>query len=188
MEEKEKLIIDGFAFENENDAARAKAELKKIQYIKNKVKYKKKDAILSIYNSLINKNEFSTPVGLSFLHNMRSYLLSGTETDDDEIKPITVPFEKTDIGGAPANSKYRIKPVSRKKVADKTKLRFAWSLNIILFTCMLLLLAITLKADNPNIINYENAIINKYAEWEKSLTEKEKALKEKERELNNSHL
>ena len=43
--------------------------------------------------------------------------------------------------------------------------------------------AITLKSDNPNILNYKNAIVNQYASWEQELSEREKQLRQKENEL-----
>ena len=37
-----------------------------------------------------------------------------------------------------------------------------------------------LSRDNVNILNYENAIIDKYEDWEKDLEERERAIREKE--------
>ena len=37
--------------------------------------------------------------------------------------------------------------------------------------------------DNPNVINYEVAIQDKYAAWEQDLTERESVIREKELEL-----
>ena len=42
---------------------------------------------------------------------------------------------------------------------------------------------ITIKSDNPNILNYKEAIINEYASWEEELNAREEAIKEKEKEL-----
>lgn len=43
---------------------------------------------------------------------------------------------------------------------------------------------ITLKSDNPNILNYEKNLVNRYAAWEQELREREQVVREKERELN----
>ena len=40
-----------------------------------------------------------------------------------------------------------------------------------------------MTSDNPNILNYENNLQNKYAQWEQELTERENVLREKERNL-----
>ena len=42
---------------------------------------------------------------------------------------------------------------------------------------------IVIKSDTPNMINYENAITNKYASWEQDLTERESKIRQKEAEL-----
>ena len=42
---------------------------------------------------------------------------------------------------------------------------------------------ITLRSDNPNVLNYERALTDKYASWEQELTERERAVREKELEL-----
>ena len=45
------------------------------------------------------------------------------------------------------------------------------------------MVAIALLDSTPNIINYENKIQDKYAQWEMDLEEREAKVKEKEREL-----
>ena len=42
---------------------------------------------------------------------------------------------------------------------------------------------ITMKSDNPNILNYKKQILNEYASWEQELTERENRVREKEQEL-----
>lgn len=42
---------------------------------------------------------------------------------------------------------------------------------------------ITLQSDNPNILNYRQAITNEYASWEQELTERENKVREKEQKL-----
>ena len=45
------------------------------------------------------------------------------------------------------------------------------------------LFVITGTSKNPNIINYENALIDKYSSWESELNQKEKDLRVKEKEI-----
>ena len=42
---------------------------------------------------------------------------------------------------------------------------------------------ITLESDNPNVLNYERALTDRYASWEQELTEREQAVRQREREL-----
>ena len=56
-------------------------------------------------------------------------------------------------------------------------------LNVLLVLAIIAMFTITLKSDNPNVLNYEKAITNKYAAWEQELTEREQRIREKEKEL-----
>ena len=42
---------------------------------------------------------------------------------------------------------------------------------------------ITINGSNPNIINYERVLQNKYSQWEQELIQRESVIREKEREL-----
>ena len=63
------------------------------------------------------------------------------------------------------------------------KLRYSIWGNVILVVLVILLFAITLTGENANIINYRNAIVNEYSDWEDELTQRELIVREKEREL-----
>ena len=63
-----------------------------------------------------------------------------------------------------------------------------WSVTLLIFFVFLIILVIlmfviTIKSNNPNILNYKEAIINEYASWEEELNAREEAIKEKEKEL-----
>jgi flagellar capping protein FliD len=40
-----------------------------------------------------------------------------------------------------------------------------------------------MKGSTPNILNYEKALQNRYAEWNQELSDREEAIREKEKEL-----
>ena len=42
---------------------------------------------------------------------------------------------------------------------------------------------ISFVSDQPNIINYERAITDKYASWEQELNQREQTIRDREREL-----
>ena len=76
----------------------------------------------------------------------------------------------------------RVKP-SVKISSDRKKLRTSVIVNLFLAILVIAMFAITLKSDNPNILNYKNVIVNQYASWEQELSEREKQLRQKENEL-----
>jgi signal peptidase I len=73
-----------------------------------------------------------------------------------------------------------------KEDAKKNIALFRWSLfiNLVLVVIVIVFFVITATSKNPNIINYENVLIDKYSSWDQELTERERAVKEKEAELN----
>ena len=60
-------------------------------------------------------------------------------------------------------------------------LRFSLAANFFLLLVAVGMIVITLMDEHPNIINYENKIVDKYAQWEQELEERERSLKERER-------
>ena len=39
------------------------------------------------------------------------------------------------------------------------------------------------NSDTPNIVNYRQAVVNEYSEWEQELTKREQAVREAQRKL-----
>lgn len=62
-------------------------------------------------------------------------------------------------------------------------LRFSVAVNLFLLIVTIGMAVITLMDSSPNIINYENKIVDKYAEWEQGLKEREEAIRQREQEL-----
>lgn len=56
-------------------------------------------------------------------------------------------------------------------------------MNIVMLVAIIAMFVITLNSDQPNILNYERNLQNKYASWEQELTRREQTVREKEREL-----
>ena len=79
--------------------------------------------------------------------------------------------------------KKSIKRYYSKRVLSPIIFIAALILDIILLLVIVAMLIITLSSDNPNVLNYEYAVQNKYAQWEQDLTERERQLKLKEKEL-----
>ena len=81
----------------------------------------------------------------------------------------------------------KMKKVTEKATAQKNT-DFEKAFHISLFFLMVALAALLgifaityYSGNNVNILNYENELVNKYAEWEKELKEKEAELLERER-------
>lgn len=174
-------IVEGFSFFTEKDAALAVQEQKKIEYLETRVNYNNPTGILHIYEKAIKEHIFKTPVGLQYLRHLQKYLQECPQIDHDSIPPI--PLYKNYDGEfrektSPARS--RIIPAKKKK---SIALPMSIMLNVVLIVAVIAMFAITLTSDQPNILNYERALTNRYASWEQELTEREQVIREKEREL-----
>ena len=56
-------------------------------------------------------------------------------------------------------------------------------LNVMLALAIVAMFVISFVSDQPNILNYERAITDKYASWEQELNQREQTIRDKEREL-----
>lgn len=52
-------------------------------------------------------------------------------------------------------------------------------MNIVMVIAIIAMFIITLNSDQPNVLNYERNLQNKYATWEQELTQREQTVREK---------
>lgn len=184
MEEKG-IIIEGFCFADKKMAEQAKREADGIKYIKEHTDMENPEVVLQLYHKLIAEKLFETPVGIGFLKEIRDYLSTVPTVKIQELEPI--PTETL-------LKENEVRNVKREKIADKNRmekkleqvkkhLRTSLLFNLFLVIVVVGMLVITLTSDHPNILNYENKIIDKYAQWQQELEEREQAVKEKELEI-----
>lgn len=173
----------GFLFYNEKDARLAETELKKIEYIEARMNYDKPDKILQIYEKAVRDRIFTTPAGIFYLKGIQEFLLEQPDMDESSISPIPL-FHTYDreLRQQQKPVKSRVNP---KASNPKKSPAFPISviLNILLGIAVIAMFVITLQSDNPNVMNYERVLTNRYASWEQQLTEREQTVREKEREL-----
>ncbi|MBD5552357.1 MAG: hypothetical protein HDQ96_14500 [Lachnospiraceae bacterium] len=180
-EQKKEYIVNGFLFMSREDAVAAREEMKKANYLRRHLDYKGADLVLQLYRKALAERTFQTPVGLAFVNELRDRLIeAGVEEFD--IEPIPVYYDvvqnKMRSGFEPVKEQPEEKP---KKEMGKLGLSIA--LNVILGLLVAGMFYVAMTGENPNILNYKNAIVNKYAAWEQELTEREQAVREKEKEL-----
>lgn len=174
-------VVGGFAFHTNQDVELADLERKKIAYLEERMDYSNPDSILRIYEKAIHDNIFKTPVGIFYLKGLRDYLLSQDEIPAEAVEPI--PLNQTFV------KEKKAEHAQRRENTETTKrippaFSFSVILNFLLAAVVVAMFAIALNAEQPNILNYEKAITNRYASWEQELSEREQAVREKERELN----
>lgn len=193
MSNDNKDVIDGFIFEHEAEAAQAAKEADGIRYVKEKTDMNDPKMVLQIYNKMIRQNLFETAVGFAYLKELQEYLEVSPYILKDEILPISVSHKaleesirkKLKIPEKPQKETEEAEKKAREKQEQgyQKKYRITLFFTIILAVSIAGMFLITANSNNLNILNYENEIINRYAQWEQELIEREEAVKAKETEL-----
>lgn len=183
----DRSMIDGFAFSDDADVSLAAAEIEKIKYIAGRMNMNNPRGVLAVYDKLITSGIFVTPVGYEYLRTLQNFLYKSSEIPDDAVKEIPVPISYT--RALNIRSEERDEKINRQREARtlrktfRTEYKISLIVNIILILMVIAMFIITLKAENPNMINYRTAILNQYSEWEQELSERERAIKARELEL-----
>ncbi|MFG6358574.1 MAG: hypothetical protein K1W26_17410 [Acetatifactor sp.] len=174
---------EGFIFLNAEDAGMASKERKQIEYLEKHLDYRHPQQVLTLYERMLRERIFKTPVGMIYLKHLQDFLL-----DQENIDPAKVPMIPIN---APCITipKKRERPVrsgvggGEEERGRKAWLRTSVILNVLLALAVVLMFALALTSNQPNIVNYRTAILNEYASWEQDLQQREQIIRDKEREL-----
>ena len=189
IDEKEILTVGGFIFTSVEDAEVAREELKKIEYIEKKMNYHLPENILAVYNKVLESKILKTPLGIAYLNRMQGHMKRvGIEADRITPIPVYQSFTSRSLNEASegiARQRIERRLKAERTEADRLKFRIRSLIAVCLFLGSLIaaMFYITLTSDNPNILNYEQSILDKYAEWEQNLQERESKIRAREREL-----
>lgn len=180
--DEKKQTVGGYLFYTERDAQLARAEEQKIQYLETHIDYHSPESIKYIYEKTIHDRLFKTPVGLQYLKHLQEFLLEQSQLDTDGIGaiPLYTAFD-VELRDETSPARQRVRP-SKKQDAEKGKAAFFISVfsNVLLVIAIIAMFAISFNSEQPNIFNYERALVDKYAAWDQELTEREQTIREKE--------
>lgn len=188
MADKTDWVVDGFQFGTDNDARLAKNEQIRIRNLEAKLDYNNTNMVYAVYKKAIENRVFKTPVGYDFLKKLQCCLNNATGFDGDiydiPVQGVYSFREST----APAVERVKASAKKKKERPKRDKEFFTKRIllcaNAVLAALVVLLFLIAYKgSSNPNVLNYEKAVKDRYAYWEQQLTEREQAVREKEREL-----
>lgn len=180
MESVEERTAGGFLFFTKRDAELAAQEQRKIEYLQARMHYSNPEGILRVYEKAVAEKIFKTPVGIGFLRELQNFLTRSDAIDHSRILPIVIQVPLNDELREQANpARRRVQP-SVKEQKKFPVLPVSIMLNIVLLMAVAGMFWIALGAGQPNILNYEEALLNRYAGWEQELTAREQAIREKE--------
>jgi hypothetical protein len=176
--------VDGFLFDSRKRAKQAQKEKEGIAYIRKQTSLKDPEAVLNLYNRLLDEELFQTEVGISFLRELQLRLRLSSEINSEGLRPIpSVKTEEETLRNFDTE-KHESKEPDAKAVVPRRAFRTAVALDIILALCIAGMFLITaLSGNNRNILNYENEIIDKYEAWETDLETRQSELDAWEAEL-----
>lgn len=175
-EEKKGFPVDGFLFRDKEFADKAKKEREGIKYIREKASMDNPKIVLEVYNKIIQQELFETPIGIGYLRELQEYLMTNPQINKEEISPIPV----EDII---CQEFISLKEAEQRPVVSSGKMKLSLTLNIALAVMVLAMFVITLTSKHPNILNYEEKILNKYAAWEEDLDRRQQEILEREKAL-----
>lgn len=175
------LQVDEYLFTTIEDARLAQEEKKKVEYLQKNMDMKVPQNVLMLYNKANGDRIFKTPIGLSYLVELRNYLIH-MGISEDKLAPVQL-YANYEPKPRDRSESIRARMIQTKR--ETLQKRFHWSLllNILLVMAVIAMFVITLTSDNPNMLNYERVLQNRYATWEQELMEWESELRERERLL-----
>ena len=180
----DRKIIDGYSFASSLDAKLAIKEQSAISKIQDSIDINNIENVYETYSKLVSKNYFSTPVGMSFLHEMRDYLKQYYK--EEELPPIFV-ADKNKRNESNTLMELNYKQLERLKVENnrlnnvKQKLIIAVVAMVIIIVGMVF---IVITNENLGYFNAEEKVLNKYSAWQERLEGWEEELMQREELLN----
>ncbi|MCM1308383.1 MAG: hypothetical protein NC223_07270 [Butyrivibrio sp.] len=189
-EEMRRCVVNGYQFEDEKDYEEAANEKKAVKYLEGHINLNDTAKVLQLYNTLIAKNMFRTPIGLEYMRKLRAALQKAPSVKE-ELPYVRVPSSGgvgAEEGKQKDNAKYRaaeakIKELEARCRKQRSGRRNSVILNIILIIVIIAMFIIAGNSSAPNIVNYERVITDKYSSWKEELTDKEEELRQRERDL-----
>lgn len=174
-----------YIFEYVAEAEEAKIEAQRIERLEKQLDYTKPALVLAFYKKALEGRVFKTVEGYAYLVHLRAYL----EDRKSDLGGV-IPCIPSDYMSERAHYRVIVNELkdNLKNEKKKTKrLRHSNGTMKIVITFLVValvaMLIIALVSDNPNILNYERVLQDKYSSWEMDLKEREDVIRQKELEL-----
>ena len=185
-EEEEIRIVAGYRFSRRSDATKARKEIENIAKIKDRIDDGNISDMTKLYNGLIKKRYFTTPVGLSFLHEMRAYIME--KNPGVELDYVPVPKLSEKKVRPEETTQYVFLKEDRDRLSEECEAMKKKRPKMIIVIVALIVLVIgmffiVITNDNLGYVNAENKVLNKYSAWEEELKARERELADWEAQL-----
>ena len=177
-----------FSYPDVVSAEAAVTERDKIRRLDKQLDYRRPQLVYTLYVKALEGNVFHTAEGYAFLLRIREYLEKNRQSIQGNIPGLPADLLQDDTELKETKSRLsEMKDVMRRMRADLKRTRagrtVAYVIIAFLVVAVIAMLVIAGVSDNPNILNYERVLQDRYAEWEMELKEREAKIREKERSL-----
>jgi hypothetical protein len=180
-------VVGGYNFKTSAEAEAAKDEMAAIKYLSQKTDSKDPKQVFVLYNKIIDRQLFTTSIGINYLKNLQQFLYKSPNIPNDRIRPIPIKSDtQAEIDRRRERSMHRSEMHELTILVAKYRNKYIKSLIVIGFmvAALIAMFVILQTGTNTNIVNYEISIQDKYAGWSQELESKEEYLKQKESDLN----
>ncbi|MGP1612668.1 MAG: hypothetical protein ACTTG8_06215 [Catonella sp.] len=200
MADKKRYILDGYRFDDSESFEQGKREFNRITEIKSENDLKDETGLRQVYDSLVESEEFVTPIGIGFLREVQKRLVKNPE-QRKTMKAIPFFSQMTDIKKEKIEEEKNKQEFPEKNTeSDKSdnksddeesyiaiinnfKQKMRNYRIIVIFMAIMLIVPFGIVAYDKIFYSneLEEALVNEYASWKEELTKKEQELNERER-------
>ena len=178
-----------FSYPDVVSAEAALTERDKIRRLEKQLDYRRPQLVYTLYVKALEGNVFHTAEGYAYLLRIREYLEQNRANLTGEIPGLPSDLLQDDSELKDTRTRLaELKDVMKRMRTDLKRTRMGRTIShvviVFLLIAVIAMMVIAGVSDNPNILNYERVLQDRYAEWEMELKEREQAVREKERALN----
>lgn len=180
---KERFELNGYAFQNKAEWEEGKRELEEISYIRAKMDMSDPAKLQKLYQGLVDKKTFVTPLGIDFLKELREELQRTGILKTEELAAIPVQLAKKKSHRVDELAEVQGNKQRLLTEYYKEKLKNARIVTFVLILLVGIMFLFTMLGPSSPFIDAEIKLQNKYAAWEQELTERENTIRQREQEL-----
>lgn len=185
MTEDIKYVVNGYKFADEEDYKDALNDKEGVNYLRTQIDLNDTTKAVKLYCDIVEKNVFHTPIGIEYMKKMRALIIR--QGGPKDLPYVNVPAYAKE--GKTADKRVTDGKSDKERNATnyREKLRTSIIVNVVLILMVIIMFAVALSSSNPNIINYERVLQDKYAGWAQELNAREQELRQRENALDSQN-
>ncbi|MBR1472404.1 MAG: hypothetical protein IJ600_12270 [Lachnospiraceae bacterium] len=177
-----------FSYPDVAAAEQALQERNKILRLEKQVDYRRPQLVYALYCKVLGDRMLKTAEGYAYLLRLREYLEKYKESLPGKIPALPADLLQDDTELKEVKARLtENRDLIRRMRTDLNHSRAGRSIARVVIAFLVIaviaMLVIAEASDNPNILNYERVLQDRYAVWEMELNERERTIREKERSL-----